>query len=194
MAIIKKSTTINARGDVERGKHSYTVVGLQIDTTTTENYGISLNTKNKTTIWPSNPTTGRILWENHNSKRHVFIFLGSTIAMDGDCSHEIIRHLLLGRKDITNLDNILRSRDITLLTKVHMVKAVVFPVVMYRCESWTIKKAESESEVAQLFPTLCDPMYYSLPCHYIHGIFQAKVLEWAAISFSRGSSRPRDRT
>ena len=71
-----------------------------------------------------------------------FIFLGSKITVDGDCSHEIKRCLLLGRKVMTNLDNILKSRDITLLTKVHLVKAVVFPVVMYGCESWTIKKAE----------------------------------------------------
>ena len=71
-----------------------------------------------------------------------FIFLGSKITADGDCSHEIKRHLLLGRKVMTNLDNIFKSRDITLSTKVCLVKAMVFPVVMYGCESWTIKKAE----------------------------------------------------
>ena len=71
-----------------------------------------------------------------------FIFLGSKITADGDCSHEIKRRLLLGRKATTNLDSILKSRDITLLTKIHLVKVVVFPVVMYGCESWTIKKAE----------------------------------------------------
>ena len=71
-----------------------------------------------------------------------FIFLGSKITADGDYSHEIKRHLLLGRKVMTNLDSILKSRDITLLTKVHLVKAMVFPVVMHECESWTIKKAE----------------------------------------------------
>ena len=71
-----------------------------------------------------------------------FIFLGSKITADGDCSHEIKRRLLLGRKAMTNLDSILKSRDITLPTKVHLVKAMVFPVVMCRCESWTIKKAE----------------------------------------------------
>ena len=71
-----------------------------------------------------------------------FIFGGSKITVDGDCSHEIKRHLLLGRKATTNLDSILKSRDITLLTKVHLVKAMVFPVVMYGYESWTIKKAE----------------------------------------------------
>ena len=71
-----------------------------------------------------------------------FIFLGSKITADGDCSHEIKRRLLLGRKVMTNLDSILKSRDIILLTKVHLVKTMVFPVVMYGCESWTMKKAE----------------------------------------------------
>ena len=71
-----------------------------------------------------------------------FIFLGSKITADGDCSHEIKRHLLLGRKVMTNLDSILKSRDIILPTKVSLFKAMFFPVVMYRCESWTIKKAE----------------------------------------------------
>ena len=71
-----------------------------------------------------------------------FIFLGSKITADGDCSHEIKRCFFLGRKSMTNLDRVLKSRDITLLTKVHIVKATVFPVVMYECESWTIKKAE----------------------------------------------------
>ena len=71
-----------------------------------------------------------------------FIFLGSKITADGDYSHEIKRHLLLGRKTMTNLDSILKSRDITLPTKAHIVKAMVFPVVMYGCESWTIKKAD----------------------------------------------------
>ena len=71
-----------------------------------------------------------------------FIFLGSKVTADGDCSYEIKRHLLLGRKAMTKLDSILKSRDFTLPTKVHLVKAMVFPVVMYRCESWTIKKAK----------------------------------------------------
>ena len=74
-----------------------------------------------------------------------FIFLGSKITAYGDCSHEIKRRLLLGRKVMTNLDSILKSRDITLLTKVHLVKAMVFPVVMYGCESWTMKKAEHQN-------------------------------------------------
>ena len=73
-----------------------------------------------------------------------FLFLGSKITADGDCSHEIKRLLLLGRKVMTNLDSILKSRDVTLSTKVHLVKAMVFPEVMYRCESWTIKKVEHQ--------------------------------------------------
>ena len=73
-----------------------------------------------------------------------FIFLGSKITAGGDCSHEIKRHLLLGRKAMTNLDSILKSRDITLPTKAHLVKAMVFPVVTYRCERWTIEKAERQ--------------------------------------------------
>ena len=74
-----------------------------------------------------------------------FIFLDSKITADGDCSHEIKRHLLLGRKALTNLESMLKSRDITLPTKVHLVKAMVFPVVMYGCESWTVKKAEHQN-------------------------------------------------
>ena len=79
-----------------------------------------------------------------------FIFLGSKTTADHDCSHEIKRHLLPGRKAVTNLDSTLKSRDITLLTKIHKVKAIVFPVVMYGCESWTVKKAEPE-ELMLLF-------------------------------------------
>ena len=71
-----------------------------------------------------------------------FTFLGSRITVDSDCGHEIKRHLLLGRKAKTNLDSVLKSRDVTLLTNIHIVKSMVFPVVMYRCENWTIKKAE----------------------------------------------------
>ena len=80
-------------------------------------------------------------WGN-NGNGDRFIFLGSKITAEGDCNHEIKRHLLLGRKAMTNLHNILKSKDITLPTNVHIVKAVVFPLVMYRCESWTLKKAE----------------------------------------------------
>ena len=80
-------------------------------------------------------------WENNGTEAN-FVFLGSKITADGDCSHDIKRRLPLGRKAMSNLDNILKSRDITLPTKVHVVKTMVFPVVMYGCESWTIKKAE----------------------------------------------------
>jgi len=80
-----------------------------------------------------------------------FIFLGSKITADGDCSHEIKRLLLLGKKSMTNLESILKSRDITLPTKVHLVKAMVFPVVMYVCESWTIKKAEHKRIAFELW-------------------------------------------
>ena len=98
----------------------------------------------KTKIMAFGPTTS---WQIDGKTMETvtdFIFLGSKISADGGCSHEIKRHLLLGRKAMTNLDVILKSRDITLLTKVHLVKAMVFPVVMYRCESWIIKKAECQ--------------------------------------------------
>ena len=96
----------------------------------------------KTKIMASSPIISwKIDGETVETVAH-FIFLGSKITADGDCSHEIKRHLLFGRKVMTNLDSILKSRDITLPTKVRLVKAMVFPVVMYGCESWTIKKAE----------------------------------------------------
>ena len=90
---------------------------------------------------PSGPITS---WQLDGETVTDFIFLGTKITADGDCSHEIKRHLLLGRKVMTNLDSILKSIDITLSTKVHLVKAMVFPAVMYECESWTIKKAEHQ--------------------------------------------------
>ena len=99
--------------------------------------GLKLNIQ-KTKIMASSPITS---WETVETVSG-FILGGSKITADGDCSHEIKRHLLLERKAMTNLDNILKSRDITLPTKVHLVKAMVFPVVMYACESWTVKKAE----------------------------------------------------
>ena len=98
-----------------------------------EKAGLKQHTKTK--IMASGPITS---WQIDGEKMETvtdFIFLGSQITVDGDCSHEIKRHLLLGRKAITNLDSVLKSRDITLLTKVHIVKAMVFPVVMYGCES-----------------------------------------------------------
>ena len=90
-------------------------------------------------IMASGPITS---WEIDVETVSDFIFLGSKTTADGDCSHEIKRHLLLGRKVMTNLDSILKSRDITLQTKVLLVQAMVFPVVMYGCESWTVKKAQ----------------------------------------------------
>ena len=106
-----------------------------------EKAGLKLNIP-KTKIMASGPIT---YWQTDGAKVETvtdFIFLGSKITADGDCSHETKRHLLLERKAMTNLDSLLKSRDITLLTKVHLVKAMVFPAAMYGCESWTIKKAE----------------------------------------------------
>ena len=106
-----------------------------------EKVGLKLNIQ-KTKIMASAPITS---WEIDGETVETvadFIYLGSKITADGDCSYEIKRRLLLGRKVMTNLDNILKSRDITLPTKVHLVKAMVFPVVMYECESWTVKKSE----------------------------------------------------
>ena len=108
-----------------------------------EKVGLKLNIQ-KTKIMASGPITSWHIDGETVETVADFIFLGSKITVDGDCSHEIKRHLLLGRKVMTNLDSILKIRDITLPIKVHLVKAMVFPVVMYRCESWTIKKAESK--------------------------------------------------
>ena len=108
-----------------------------------EKVGLKLNIQ-KTKIMASGPITS---WEIDGETVETvsdFIFLGSNITADGDCSHEIKRRLLLGRKVMTNLDSILKSRD-TLPTNVHLVKAMVFPVVMYGCESWTVKKAERKN-------------------------------------------------
>ena len=101
--------------------------------------GLKLNIQ-KTKITASGPTTSWQIDEETMETVTDFILGGSKITADGDCSHAIKRHLLLGRKSMTNLDSTLQSRDITLPTKVHLVKAMVFPVVMYGCESWTIKK------------------------------------------------------
>ena len=103
-----------------------------------EKVGLKLNIQ-KTKIMASGPIT---LWQIDGETVADFIFWGSKITADGDCSHEIKRCLLIGRKVVTNLDSIFKSRDITLPTKVHLVKAMVFPVVMYGCDSWTMKKAE----------------------------------------------------
>ena len=103
-----------------------------------EKVGLKLNIQ-KTRIMASSPITS---WQINGETVAGFIFLGSKITTDGDYSHEIKRRLLLGRKVMTNLDSMFKSRDITLPTKVHLVRAMIFPVVTYGCESWTIKKAE----------------------------------------------------
>ena len=106
-----------------------------------EKVGLKLNIQKMKTMASGPITSWQIDGETMETMTG-FLFLGSTITADGDCSYEIKRLLLLGRKAMPNLDNILKSRDFTLPTKVHLVKSMVFPVVMYRCESWTLKKAE----------------------------------------------------
>ena len=108
-----------------------------------EKVGLKLNIQ-KTKVLASGPITSWQIDEETVGTVADFIFLGSKITADADCSHEIKRRLLLGRKVMTNLDNILKSRDITLPKKVHLVKAMVFPVVIYGCENWTIKKADRQ--------------------------------------------------
>ena len=144
-----------------------------------EKAGLKLNIQ-KTKIMASGPINS---WQINGEIMETvtdFIFLGSKITADGDCKHEIKRRLLLWRKAMTNLDSILKSRDTTFPTKVCLVKAMVFPVVMYGCQSWTIKKA---AKSLQLCPTLCDPTDGSPPDSTIPGILQARTLEWVAISF-----------
>ena len=120
----------------------------------------------KTEIMESGPIT---LWQTGGETMESvmdFIFLGSQITADGVCSHEIKKRLLLGRKVMTNLDSVLKSRDITLLTKVHLVKAIVFPAVMYGCENWTIKKGEGNG----------NPLQYScLEKSMDRGVWRAEV-------------------
>ena len=126
-----------------------------------EKVGLKLNIQ-KMKIMASGPI---ISWEIDGKTVETvsdFIFLGSKITADGDCSHEIKRHLLLGRKFMTNLDSIFKSRDITLQTKVRLVKAVVFPVVMYGCESWTVKKDEHRRIDA--FELWCWRRLLRVPC------------------------------
>ena len=108
-----------------------------------EKVGLKLNSQ-KTKIIESGPITSWQIDEKTVETVTDFIFLGSKITADGDCSHDITRHLLLGREAMTNLDSMLKSRDITLPTKVHLVKAMIFPAVMYGCESQTLKKAECQ--------------------------------------------------
>ena len=107
-----------------------------------EKVGLKLNIQKTKIMASSSITSWEIDWETVETVSDFIVFLGSKITADGHCSHEMKRHLLLRRKLMTNLDSILKSRDITFPTKVHVVKAMVFPVVRYGCESWTIKKAE----------------------------------------------------
>ena len=133
---------------------------------------------------PSSPITS---WQRDGETMETvtdFISLGSKITADGDCSHEIKRHFLFGKRATTNLDNIFKSRDITLPTKVHLVKAMIFPVVMYRYE-----KVKVKMKVTQSCLTLCDSLDYT-----VHGLLQARILNWVAFPFSKGSSQPRDWT
>ena len=116
---------------------------LMKGTQESEKAGLKFSTQ-KTRITASSPITPQQIDGEKVETVTDFIFGGSKITTDGDCSHEIKRPLLPGRKAVTNLDSLIKSRDITLLTKVHLVKAIVFPVVKYRCESWTIKKAEHQ--------------------------------------------------
>ena len=125
-----------------------------------EKVGLKLNIQ-KTKIMTSSPITSWQMDGETVATVADFIFLGSKITADGDCSHEIKRRLLLGRKAMTNLDSILKSRDITLPTKVYLVKAMVFPVVMYGCERWTIKKAECQ--IIDAFELWCWRSYFRVP-------------------------------
>ena len=130
-------TTLMAESEEELKSH---LMKVKVES---EKVGLKLNVQ-KTKIMASGPTTS---WEIDGETVETvvdFIFLGSKITTDGDCSHEIKRRMLLGRKVMTKLGSILKNRDIALTTKVHLVKSMVFPVVMYGCESWTIKKAEHE--------------------------------------------------
>ena len=127
-----------------------------------EKAGLKLNIK-KTKIMAFGPITS---WQIDGETMEAvtdFIFLGSKITADGDCSHEIKKHLLLGRKAMTNLDSIFKSRDITLLTNIRLVKAMVFPVVMNGCESWTIKKVEHQRIDA--FELWCWRRLLRVPCN-----------------------------
>ena len=142
-----------------------------------EKVGLKLNIQ-KTKIMAFGPIISWQIDQKTMETVRGFIFLGSKITADDDCSHEIKRSLLLGRKAMTNLDSILKSRDITLPAKVCLVKAMVFPVVMYGCA------AAAAAKSLQSCPTLCNPIEGSPPGFPIPGILQARTLEWVAISFS----------
>ena len=128
-----------------------------------EKAGLKLNIQ-KTKIMASSPIISRQIDGETMERATDFIFLGSKITADGDCSHEIKRHWLLGRKAMTNLVSVLKSRDITLLRKVRLVKAMVFPVVMYGCESWTIRKLSAE-ELMLLNCSVGEDSWESLGLH-----------------------------
>ena len=125
-----------------------------------EKVGLKLNFQ-KTKIMASGPIISQQIDRKTLETVRYFIFLGSKITADGDCSHEVKRHLLLGRKAVTNLYSILKSRDVTLPTKVRLVKAMVFPVVIYGCESWTIKKAEHQ--IIDAFELWCWRRFLRVP-------------------------------
>ena len=149
-----------------------------------EKVGLKLSIQ-KTKIIASGPIPS---WQTDGETMETvtdFILGDSKITADGDCSHKIKRHLLLGRKVMSNPDSTLKSRDITLPTKVHLVKAMVFLVVMYGCESWTIKKpAAAAAKSLQSCPTPYNPIDGSPPGSVIPGMLQARTLECVAISFS----------
>ena len=151
-----------------------------------EKVGLKLNIQ-KTKIMVSGPTTS---WEIDGETVETvsgFIFLGSKITTDGDCSHEIKRCLLLGRKVMTNLGSIFKSRDITLPTKVHLVKAMVFPVVMYGCESWTVKKAECRRTDAFELWLLEKTLESPLDCKEIQPVHSKGDQSW--VFFGRNDAK-----
>ena len=144
-----------------------------------EKVGLKLNIQ-KTKIMASGPITSWQIDGDTMGTVTDFIFLGSKMTADGDCSHEIKRHLLLGRKVMTNLYSILKSRDITLPTKVHLVKAMVFPVVMYGCESWTMKKAKHQR--IEAFELWCwRTLESSLDCKEIQPVHPKGDQSWVFI-------------
>ena len=146
-----------------------------------EKVGLKLNIQ-KTKIMASSPITS---WEIDGETVSDFIFLGSKITADGDCSHEIERCLLLGRKVMTNLESILKSRDITLPTKVRLVKSMVFPVIMYGCESWTIKKAEHRR--IDVFELLEKTLESPLDCKEIQPVHPKGDQSW--VFFGRTNAK-----
>ena len=148
--------------------------------------GLKLNIQ-KTKIMASSPITSWQIGGETVEAMTDFISLGSKITADGDCSHESKRHLLLGKKAMTNLDIILKSKDISLPAKVHLVKAMVFPIVMYGCESWTIKKAERESESCSVVSDSLQPHRLYSPCN-----FPDQNTGVGSLSLLQGIFQPRD--